>query len=199
MRRFLERYRDHVHVLKIDYFCFVPGILFSYGTDPPARRLAALVKALREAMKKNRGHEAMEIHAIGFSAGTVIINKAAALGARIDSAVFAGSAVWCTSPMLAYNLESGRIGRVLNYYSPFDLTFLVMGCGAFGCWRGGERLENRIWFSPHYPYFCAAMKETIRRWFDLDTPCAHTKNRPWSEEFEKTLQELARRYCRDPS
>ncbi len=136
----------------VDYGTFVAGYFSGKGTDRPAARLLAFAVLLDRAHAAT-GCDAgpLRLHAVGFSGGTVVILKAAALGATFDRAIFGGSPIFTASGDLAAALAAGRFrGGVVNDWSPVDgLVGGVLGMGQLGYWGGAPGVEDRAIFSVH--------------------------------------------------
>lgn len=76
-------------------------------------------------------------------------------GVRLEVAYFAGSPIPLWSASLARSLGQGRLGRLVNCCSPFDLlVWLACGVGVCGYHAGGEaqpRADNRLHGWTHFP------------------------------------------------
>jgi hypothetical protein len=134
-----------VEPLPVDYACFLPGYVLGHGTDRPAEKLAAFGRALAAAHEASGCAAPVRLHGIGFSGGTMVLLKAAERGVALERVYFGGSPISLASARLEDALRERRIGRLVNYCSPFDgVVGGVLGCGAFGFLGDGDgRAENR--------------------------------------------------------
>lgn len=137
--------RRGVAALPVDYTCFLPGYVLGHGTDRPAARIAAFVRALEAEHAATGCAAPLRLSAIGFSAGTMVLLKATEAGAALDRVYYGGSPLSLVSGRLEEAMRAGKMAALVNYCSPFDgVVGGVLGCGCFGfLGEGAGRVENR--------------------------------------------------------
>ena len=112
-------------------------------TDAPADRLADFVSILQKRHVATGCPAELRFNAIGYSAGTEVILKAADRGIVFQRVYFGGSTIGVWSGWLRDALRENRIRFLVNYHSPLDLLVCwLLGSGQFG-YAGESRVENR--------------------------------------------------------
>jgi hypothetical protein len=149
---------EGVEALPVRHLSFVLGYLLDYGTDGPADRIAEFEREMRSRHARTSCRAPLRLSGVGFSAGTAILQKAAARGVHWETLVFGGSPLPSWSRSLLVVLREGRVGRLINYYSPIDpIVFWTCGAGIYGFHAGGAlvqaSVENRLGWNLHWPEF----------------------------------------------
>ena len=135
--------RRGVEAVPVSYWCFLFGYLFGYGTDGPADRIAAFVSGMEARHARTDCPAELRFNGVGFSAGTMVLVKAAERGARFRRVYFGGSPIKLWDGDLRAVLRDGRFGELVNYYSPLDLVVIfTMGSGMYG-YQGADRRDKR--------------------------------------------------------
>ena len=136
----------------VTYNCFVGGYLFGYGTSPAAEHIARFVRDAEEQHALTSCRTPFRWNAVGYSAGTMVLTKAADLGVQFERVYFAGSPIPTWRGYLADQLNRGKIQRLINYYSPFDLLVWVTCGSGFMGYHGptAQPVLNRAHFRTHY-------------------------------------------------
>lgn len=147
-----------IEALPVRHLTFVLGYLFDYGTDEPADRIADFEREMRLRHARTSCRATLTVRGIGFSAGTAVLQKAAARGVRFETLVFGGSPLPSWSRSLLAVLREGRVGRLVNYFSPIDpVVLFTCGSGIYGFHAGGDpvqaHVENRLGWNLHWPEF----------------------------------------------
>jgi len=191
-----------IEPIPVGYDSFVLGYVLGSGTDAPADRLGAFVRALGREHGRSRCAAPLRFHSIAFSGGTVVTLKASWRGVIFDSAHFGGSPIPFFSSSLAGAVRDGRIRELRNYWSPFDgVVGLVFGCGQLGFHGAGDdeglAIENvpcsYIHLAP--PFDEALTGEIARRLGEsARTSPAHTclSDARFSAFFRRARDRLAR-------
>ncbi len=147
-------HRYGIEGLPVPYRTFVGGYLFGYGTSPPADRVAQFAHALQRRHGKTGCAAPVRLHGVGYSAGTMVLTKAAERGVCFERVYFAGSPIKFWDGDLECVLVEGRILHLVNYYSPTDLlVWMSCGSGVFGYHGGGpaqDVVENRLHWKTHF-------------------------------------------------
>lgn len=158
--------RRGVEPIDVEYTTFLPGYALGYGTDRPAERLVAFVRALEARHAASGCAAPLRLHAVGFSGGTMVLLKAAEAGVRFERVYFGGSPLPLAYGRLEDVLREGRVGHLVNYCSALDgLVGVTLGCGAFGfLGDGAGRVENRGHLRTHLdPVFQGEVADDIAR------------------------------------
>lgn len=186
--------------LPVPYFCFIPGYLFGYGTTPPADRIARFVEQFDEQHARTQCETPVRWNGIGFSAGTMVLTKAAERGVSFERLYFAGSPIPMWANYLREPLNDGRIQNLINYYSPTDLlVWMTCGAGIYGFHRGGggqRRVVNRLhWWTHFTPLWDreVVVNRVVDELAESARGSPHTCfERPWFRRWYETARDVLR-------
>jgi len=182
----------------ISYGSDATGVWFNWGSRAPGLVLAALADEIEDLHRSSGCPASLSLRAVGFSAGCEAILEAAGRmrAARLERAVLFNSSSFAFSSEPRRLIEEGRIGRIENYWSPFDLVTLLapLGAGQFGLRPTGEGIENRCLWNTHLPPLFSSGLERMKQAL-VAGPAApgpsHTCGA--DERYRRALAELLRR------
>lgn len=126
-------------------------VLVGFGTGAPAKRIASFEGELRARHSRSSCRAPLRLMGVGYSSGTEVLALVAEEGARLERCWFAGSPLSLWNGTLRQALRAGRIGRLVNWFSPLDgLMWITAGSGVFGYHGAGwSQVDNRVHFWPH--------------------------------------------------
>jgi pimeloyl-ACP methyl ester carboxylesterase len=181
--------RRGIEAIAVPYRAFVLEYLLGFGTDRPADRIAAFVAQLEERHARTTCPAPLRFRAIGYSAGTVVLSKAAERGVAFDRVYFAGS------PLPFWTQPPERLGSVINYYSLLDgLVWVSLGSGQFGL---SAAQENRLCWRWHLIPLWLDRDEVERVADELEQGAAGPPHTCFDEaEFRAWYLEARERLCR---
>jgi hypothetical protein len=195
-----ELSQEGLEPIVVNYNCFVGGWLFGYGTSPPAGEIARFVADAEANHSRTTCQTPLRWSGVGYSAGTVVLTKAAESGVNFERLYFGGSPIPMWSGWLQDRLREGSVDRLINYYSPFDLLVWVsFGSGIYGYHGGGaaqRQVINRLHFRTHYTSIWTQRRAVRTVVHELATSArgeAHTCFRvPWYRRWFESAKDRLR-------
>lgn len=143
--------------ITVRYWTDPTGVWFNWGCRAPGRLLAEAADALVDLHTASGSPRPLILDAVGFSAGCeALLFAFEHVGrARFRRVVFVNSSSLFLSTEAARRIDEGRVGDLVNYWSPVDGTTILapLGAGQFGLRTGSERVTNERTFIPHSARF----------------------------------------------
>ncbi len=185
-----ELLEDGVIGLPVTYWSDPTGVWFNWGSVAPGRLIAETADAIVRAHAESGSERELILDAVGFSNGAEVVLRAATMfeEASFRRVILLGSSSFAFSPQPARLVREGKIGELLNCWSPIDFTTILapIGAGQFGLHSGCSPIENEMVLMPHLPILIGKGRRSQMRAHLLeDTPPL-----PEDSEFSRALAEI---------
>lgn len=139
------------------YWSDPTGVWFNWGCRAPGHRIGDAADAITDLHAASGSARPLILDVVAFSAGceAVLFAIEHVERARFRRVVFVNSSSLFLSREAPDRIEEGRIGDLVNYWSPVDITtiFAPLGAGQFGLRARSDGITNERTFLPHSARF----------------------------------------------